>query len=188
MEWLKHVWKLSIGLFINVGCWTWPAILVQKPCFSSKLEYTVAICYRSVPEGKAGKEIYIDLTNVWGFSAPSYAQVKFWVGEFKWDRTSLEDESRSEYLFVATNEEKYVCCERNVVEIAKNIRKFTLYTVPSLSTILHGHLGMRKLTALRVLKFLNNQQMNQLKTKLQWDMCDQWRQISLRFRAVWSES
>ena len=30
-----------------------------------------------------------------GLLAPSYAQVKFWVGGFKRGRTSLEDEARS---------------------------------------------------------------------------------------------
>ena len=36
---------------------------------------------------------------------PSYAQVKFWVGEFKRGRTSLEDEARSGRPLDATNEE-----------------------------------------------------------------------------------
>ena len=42
-------------------------------------------------KGKTDKEI----ADVYGSSAPSYAQVKFWVGEFKRGRTSLEDEARS---------------------------------------------------------------------------------------------
>ena len=40
-----------------------------------------------------------------GSSAPSYAQVKFWVGEFKRSRTSLEDETRSGCPSDATDEE-----------------------------------------------------------------------------------
>ena len=40
-------------------------------------------------------EIHGKLANVYGSSAPSYAWVKFWVGEFKHSRTSLEDEARS---------------------------------------------------------------------------------------------
>ena len=36
-----------------------------------------------------------ELADVYGCSAPSYAQVKFWVGEFKRGRTSLEDDARS---------------------------------------------------------------------------------------------
>ena len=43
--------------------------------------------------------------NVYGFSAPSYAQVKFWLGEFKRGRTSLEDEASSGRPQDATDEE-----------------------------------------------------------------------------------
>ena len=44
-----------------------------KTCFSSKVYL----------KGKTGKEIHGELTDVYGSSAPSYIQVKFWVGEFK---------------------------------------------------------------------------------------------------------
>ena len=46
-----------------------------KACFSSKVKY--------IEKGKRGKEIHGELADVYGFSAPSYAQVKFWLGEFK---------------------------------------------------------------------------------------------------------
>ena len=46
-------------------------------------------------KGKTCKEIDGELGNVYGSSAPSYAQFKFWVGEFKRGKTSLEDEARS---------------------------------------------------------------------------------------------
>ena len=46
-----------------------------------------------------------ELADVYGSSAPSYAQVKFWVGEFKRGRTSLEDEARSGLPLDATDEE-----------------------------------------------------------------------------------
>ena len=65
-----------------------------KACFSSKVEYYALIRYLYL-KGKTGKEIHSELADVYGFSAPSYAQVKFWVGEFKHGRTSLEDEARS---------------------------------------------------------------------------------------------
>ena len=63
-----------------------------KACFSSKVEYRVVIQYLYL-KGKTGKEIHGELANVHGSSAPSSAQVKFWVGEFKRGRTSLEDEA-----------------------------------------------------------------------------------------------
>ena len=74
-----------------------------KVSFSSKVEY------RAVPylylKGKTGREIHGELADVYGSSAPSYAQVKFWVGEFKRRRTSLEDETRSGRPSDATDEE-----------------------------------------------------------------------------------
>ena len=65
-----------------------------KVSFSSKVEYRAVIRYLYL-KGKTGQEIHCELTNVYG-SLPSYAQVKFWVGEFKRSTTSLEDEIRSE--------------------------------------------------------------------------------------------
>ena len=63
-----------------------------KACFSSKVEYRAVIRYLYL-KGKTGKEIHGELTNVYGSSASSYAQVKFCIGEFKRGRTSLEDEA-----------------------------------------------------------------------------------------------
>ena len=65
-----------------------------KACFSSKVDYCAVIQYLYL-KGKTGKEIHGELADVYGSSAPSYAQVKFWIGEFKRGRTSLEDEARS---------------------------------------------------------------------------------------------
>ena len=53
-----------------------------KACFSSKVEYRAVIRYLYL-KGKTGKEIHGKLADVYEFSAPSYAQVKFWVGEFR---------------------------------------------------------------------------------------------------------
>ena len=59
-----------------------------KACLSSKVEYRAIIRYLYL-KGKTGKEIHGELADVYGSSAPSYAQVKFWVG-FKCGRTSLD--------------------------------------------------------------------------------------------------
>ena len=56
-----------------------------KACFSSKVEY-LAIIRNLYLKGKTGKEIHGKLANVYGSSAPSYAQVKFWVGDFEGGR------------------------------------------------------------------------------------------------------
>ena len=65
-----------------------------KASFSSNVEYHAVIRYLYL-KGKTGQEIHCELTNVYASSAPSYAQFKFLVGEFKRGRMSLEDETRS---------------------------------------------------------------------------------------------
>ena len=75
-----------------------------KVRFSSKVEYLAVIRYLYL-KGETGKEIHGELADVYGSSAPSYAQIKFWVGEFKRSRTSLEDEARSGRPLDATEEE-----------------------------------------------------------------------------------
>ena len=75
-----------------------------KVRFSSKVEYRAVIRYLYL-KGKTGQEIHCELTSVYGSSAPSYAQVKFWVWEFKRSRTSVEDETRSGRPSDATDEE-----------------------------------------------------------------------------------
>ena len=75
-----------------------------KACFSSKVEYRAVIWYLQF-KGKTGKEIHGELADVYGSSAPSYAKVKFYVGEFKRGRTSLEDEARSGCPLDARDEE-----------------------------------------------------------------------------------
>ena len=75
-----------------------------KACFSSKVEYRAVIRYLYL-KGKTGKEMHSELGDVYGCSAPSYTYVKFWVGEFKRGRMSLEDEARSGRTLDATDEE-----------------------------------------------------------------------------------
>ena len=133
-----------------------------KACFSSKVEYRAVIRYLYL-KGKTGKEIHSELAHVYGSSAPSYAQVKFWVGEFKCGRMSLEDEARSGRPLDATDEE--MC--KKVRDLVYSDRRMQVEEIVqalgishgSVSTILHDHLGMRKLTARWVPKSLSNEQM-----------------------------
>ena len=121
-----------------------------KVSFSSKVEYRAVIRYLYL-KGKTGQKIHCELTNVYGSSAPSYAQVKFWIGEFKRSRTSVEDETRSGRPSDATDEEMcnkvrdLVYSERRikVEEIANALH----FSHDSVSTTLHDRLGMHKLTA-----------------------------------------
>ena len=113
------------------------------------LEYQSVIWYLYL-KGKTGKEIHVELADVYGSSAPSYAQVKFWVGEFKRGRTSLEDEARSGRPLDATDEE--MC--KKVQDLVYSDRRMQVEEIVqalgishgSVSTILHDRLGMRKLT------------------------------------------
>ena len=131
-----------------------------KACFLSKVEYCAVIRYLYL-RGKTGKEIYGELADVYGSSAPSYAQVKYWVGEFKCSRTSLEDEARSGPQLDATDEE--MC--KKVRDLVYSDRWIQVEEIVqalgishgSVSTILHNRLGMRKLTALWVPKSLSDE-------------------------------
>ena len=103
------------------------------------------------------------LTNVYGSSAPSYAQVKFWVGEFKRSRKSLEDETRSGRPSGATDEEM---CNK-VRDLVYSDRRIKMEEIAnaihishgSISTTLLDRLGMHKLTARWVPKSLSDKQM-----------------------------
>ena len=133
-----------------------------KACFSSKVEYRAVIRYLYL-KGKTGKEIHGELADVYGSSAPSYAQVKFWVGEFKRGRTFLEDEARSGRPQDATDEE--MC--KKVLDLVYSDRWIQVEEIAqalgishgSVSRILHDRLGMRKLTARWVPKSLSDEQM-----------------------------
>ena len=133
-----------------------------KACFSSKVEYPAVIRYLYL-KGKTGKEIHGELADVYGSSAPSYAQVKFWVGEFKHGRTSLEDEARSGHPLDATDEEMckkvrdLVYSDRQI-QVEETAQAFGI-SHSSVSTILHDRLGMRKLTARWVPESLSDEQM-----------------------------
>ena len=89
--------------------------------------------------------------------------VKFWVGEFKRGRTSLEDEARSGRPLDATDEE--MC--RKVRDPVYSDRRIQVEEIAqalgisygSVSTILHDRSGMRKLTARWVQKSLSDEQM-----------------------------
>ena len=133
-----------------------------KVSFSSKVEYRAVIRYLYL-KGKTGQEIHYELTNVYGSSAPSYAQVKFWVGEFKRSSTSLEDETRSGRPSDTTDEE--MCNKiRDLVYSDRGIKVEEIANAlhishGSVSTTLHDCLGMHKLTACWVPKSLSDEQM-----------------------------
>ena len=110
-------------------------------------------------KGKTGKEIQNELADVYWSSALSYAYVKFWIGEFKRSRTSLEVEVRSRRPLDATDEE--VC--KKVRDLVYSDRRIQVEEIAqllgishdSVSTILYDHLGMRSWVS----KSLSDEQM-----------------------------
>ena len=104
-----------------------------KACFSSKVEYRAVIQYLYL-KGKTGKEMHGELADVYGSSAPSYAQVKFWVGEFKRSRTSLEDEARSGRPLDATDEE--MC--KKIRDLVYSDRRIQVEEIAQAFGISHG--------------------------------------------------
>ena len=133
-----------------------------KVSFSSKVEYRAVIRYLYL-KGKTGQEIHCELTNVYLSSAPSYAQVKFCVGEFKCSRTSLEDETRSGRPSDATDEKmsnkvRDLVYSDRLIKV-KEIANALHISHGSVSTTLHDRLGMHKLTARLVPKSLSDEQM-----------------------------
>ena len=104
-----------------------------KVSFSSKVEYRAVIRYLYL-KAKSGQEIHCELTNVYGSSAPSYAQVKFWVGEFKCSRTSLEDETMSGRPSDATDEEM---CNK-VQDLVYSDRRIKVEEIANALHISHG--------------------------------------------------
>ena len=129
--------------------------MMQRHTFHLKLSTVIRYLYL---KGKTGKEIHGELADVYGSSAPSYAQVKFWVEKFKRGRTSLEDEARSgRPLDVAEESADLVNSDRRIQ--VEEIAQALTISHDSVSTILYDHLCMRKLTARWVLKSLSDERM-----------------------------
>ena len=74
------------------------------------------------------------LPDVYGSFAPSYAPVKFWVGEFTRRRTSLEDEARSGRPLDATDEE--MC--KKVRDLVYSGRQIQVKEIAQALGILYG--------------------------------------------------
>ena len=108
---------------------------MQRHAFHLK-EYRAVIRYLYL-KGKTGKEIHGQLADVYGSSATSYAQVKFWVGEFKRGRMSLEDEARSGRPLYATDEE--MC--KKVRDLVYSDRRIQVEEIAQALGISHGILS-----------------------------------------------
>ena len=109
-------------------------------------------------EGNSGAEIWRRLEAVWSDSAPSERTVRNWIAQFKEGRNSTEDSSRSGRPATAVSPENIQHAEDLITD---NPRITTYELCSSLSigisavtTILHEHLNLTKVTARWVPKVL----------------------------------
>ncbi|XP_048253216.1 histone-lysine N-methyltransferase SETMAR-like [Haliotis rufescens] len=134
---------------------------VDSAKFSSTVEYRAVIRCLYL-KGKPGKEIHDELSDVYGDGAPSYAQVKFWVADFKRSRVNLEDEPRPGRPVEVTNDQTSEAVRQLVVKDRRmkgsEMAKALDISEGSVHTILHDRLGMRKLSARWVPKCLSDDQ------------------------------
>lgn len=122
-----------------------------------KIEYRAVIKFLYL-KGKTPTEIKGELLEVYGECAPSFSTIKTWAAEFKRGRTSIFDEDRSGRPKTATTDE----IVEKVHQIVMEDRRLKLDEIAEASgisherahNILHEHLGMRKLTARWVPRFL----------------------------------
>ena len=91
------------------------------------------------------------LTQEFGDLAPSRATVFRWFAEFKRERTSLKDEERSGWSTSVVTEENISAVEALIKEdprrTYKDIEGALEISSPSVSTILHQHLRMGKISS-----------------------------------------
>ena len=112
-------------------------------------------------EGENAKEIHRRMAAVFGDSSPQYSTVAKWSSEFKRGRISLEDDPRSGRPADVIKQEMIDRVERLVL----NDRRIKLDELAtecgishgSVSTIIHEHLGMSKVSARWVPRNLNPQ-------------------------------
>ena len=116
-----------------------------KACLLSTGECLAVIRYLYL-KSKTGEEIHNELADIYGSSAPSFAQVKYWVEEFKRGKMSLEYEVRSGRPLDATGKETckkvwdLVYSDRRI-QVEERVQSLGI-SHSSVSTILHDCLGI----------------------------------------------
>ena len=130
-----------------------------KASFSSKVEYRAVIRYLYL-KGKTDQEIHFELINVYGSSHHRMHKLNSGLGNS--NAVDAKDETRSGRPSDATDEE--MCNKvRDLVFSDRQIKVEEIANAlhishGSVSTILHDHLGMPKLTAHWVPKSLSDEQ------------------------------
>lgn len=136
-----------------------------------KVQYRSVIRYLFL-KGKTPTEIKTELDAVYGEESPSFTTVKIWTADFKRGRTSVFDEERSGRPKTATNEEMI----KKVYKIVNSDRRLKVHEIAEAAgisddrvhSILHEHLGMRKLSARWVPHLLSFDQ-----KQVRWDLSEE---------------
>lgn len=113
-------------------------------------------------KGLSAKEIFEDMVNTLGESAPSYSMVKKWTAEFKRGRDSLEDEPRSGRPPTASTSETI----EKIHDMLLSDRRITIRYIANevkisqerVHAIIRNELGMTKVSARWVPKLLSTDQ------------------------------
>ena len=110
-------------------------------------------------EGANAKEIHRRMADVYGDSSPQYLTVAKWSSEFKRGRSSLEDDPRMINQEMIDRVERLVLNDRRIKldELAEECG----ISHGSVSTIIHEHLDMSKVSARWVPRNLNPQDRQQ---------------------------
>ena len=102
-------------------------------------------------KGKNATETHAEMVCVYGQDTPSLRTVQRWAAEFSRGRKGLADDPRSGRPSTSTNEEKVAEVE-DIVFADRRVRVVQIalelgISVGSVSTILHDHLGLSKVSA-----------------------------------------
>lgn len=126
------------------------------------IEYRSVIKF-FVLKGRCGKDIFEELTSVYGESAPSYTTVKYWTREFRGGRVSVLDEERSGRPQEISIDNELSCIIRSDRRIT--VKQLSSRLNASVGTV-HERLkalGIRKLCSRFVPRFLSAEMMERRK-------------------------
>jgi len=100
---------------------------------------------------RSQKEILERMVAVYGESAPSYYEVKFWIKQFKWGRESIEDDPHTGRPVEATSEEmcqkleSFILVDRRMK--VSRLAEETGISAGAVWTIIHEKQDMSKVSA-----------------------------------------
>jgi histone-lysine N-methyltransferase SETMAR len=127
----------------------------------SQRDFRVMIFY-DFKRGFSYTECHENLVKTFGEGAPSKSTINFWFNEFKRGRHTFEDEHRSGRPVEATTPEN-IDRVRQLIKDHRNITKRELEEAlgvgsGTVETILHDHLGVRKIASRWIPHLLSNEQ------------------------------